>query len=195
MAIADQASVMHRFRAIAIAIEQEPMDRTVKNDKFYYAPLLLGKEFIPGAVYDRLKINHHHHRAVHRVLVLACLLYADRLEGKLYPKRLPRLVVNGNPIWRDPYSGKPFLMKRQRGFLRIYSLGEDGTDDGGPICILDPQHDLHVSTDLDEEDTEINVIAVHKSWNHRWEASFILPILKGDEGYDPETARLYGWVK
>jgi len=61
---------------------------------------------------------------------LAAMRYRAQ-HGRL-PEKLEDLVGKSLPIVpRDPFDGKPLRCKRTAGGLTIYSLGADGTDDGG----------------------------------------------------------------
>lgn len=65
-------------------------------------------------------------RARVETVAIAARLKADWLEGTEYPETPDGIAI-------DPYSGKPYVYRREgEGFL-IYSVGPDGNDDGGDI--------------------------------------------------------------
>jgi hypothetical protein len=69
-------------------------------------------------------------------------LAAYRADHGAYPDRLDDLVPKHiSQVPKDRYSEKPFLYKRQgTGFL-LYSVGDNGVDDGGKTFDSDPRGD------------------------------------------------------
>lgn len=65
------------------------------------------------------------HQARRRLTYLA-LQIAAQPKGKW---TLPPAA--NNPAWLDPFSGKPMLLKTDAEGFRLYSLGANGTNDGG----------------------------------------------------------------
>jgi len=62
----------------------------------------------------------------------ALALRAYQIEHEAYPDSLAELrAVNGWPIPDDPFSGKPFIYRREGEGYLIYSVGPDFADDGG----------------------------------------------------------------
>ena len=67
------------------------------------------------------------------VFGLACELYRSRNGG--YPERLDQLVpvfLKGIPP--DPFTGKPFIYRREGRRFLVYSVGKNLKDDGGSIA-------------------------------------------------------------
>ena len=66
---------------------------------------------------------------------LACKVYKDK-TGR-YPENLEALVPDILPqIPIDPFTGKPFVFRRQGDELLIYSLGSNQRDDGGRMGLM-----------------------------------------------------------
>lgn len=64
-------------------------------------------------------------------LTVALKIFAD--ETGSYPDRLDRILEKGyvTELPADPFSGEPFRYKVGEGEYVLYSVGENGTDDGG----------------------------------------------------------------
>ncbi len=63
-----------------------------------------------------------------KLTALACYIKADQLEGKAFPADLRAFDKD---LITDPFSGRPFEFKRSEEQIVLYSVGEDGKDDGG----------------------------------------------------------------
>jgi len=68
-------------------------------------------------------------------LRIAAAMKAYKLEKGDWPK-LDDLVPDYLPdIPKDPFTGRDYVVSRKDGLLTVYSVGEDGTDDGGVIML------------------------------------------------------------
>jgi len=75
----------------------------------------------------------HRSRALVRATRIAIAAERYRLKHGAWPARLEELVPEYLPSEAivDPMSGKPFVYRREGDGIRVYSVGEDGVDDGG----------------------------------------------------------------
>ncbi len=66
----------------------------------------------------------------HRLLLLGIRSILFQAEHNAFPETIDDLERSELHI--DPYSGNPFLMRSANDEIVIYSVGENGIDDGGP---------------------------------------------------------------
>jgi len=63
---------------------------------------------------------------------IALLLKAYKAENGAYPDSLASLAdFSGRPLPTDPFSGKPFVYRREKTGFLLYSWGQNLKDDGG----------------------------------------------------------------
>ncbi|NQT40716.1 MAG: hypothetical protein HQ581_24695 [Planctomycetes bacterium] len=83
---------------------------------------------------------------------VAVLLSAHRTEKGAYPKKLAELAA-GDDLLEDPYSGRPFGYRRQRGGFLLYSIGPNAIDNRG----LDRRFDERLHADPDADDISLRM--------------------------------------
>jgi len=114
------------YAGVAQDCELPVVSRTKPNSKVD-APWKKLAKHIFGAGRPLLEIND---ATVARTRLLLLTAEIDRLgiEGKPYP---PNLKGFTESITIDPYSGAPFLYHADQAEFSLYSVGENGRDDGG----------------------------------------------------------------
>jgi hypothetical protein len=81
-----------------------------------------------------------------RCLLAALAVERYRLEKKAWPDKLADLVPKYlETVPLDPYDGKPLRYRKRTDGVTVYSIGPDGTDDGGK---LDRTNPIKPGTDL-----------------------------------------------
>jgi len=74
---------------------------------------------------------------------VALLLKAYRAEHGGYPQSLQQLGgINDHPLPTDPFSGKPFVYRREGAGFLIYSWGSNLKDDGGKVGKTQDEGDI-----------------------------------------------------
>jgi hypothetical protein len=116
-----------RFPYHKAKAELDKIKQDIDNAPFY---CILTKELLPSLPRTYLSEARYEARIGLAQLVLALKIY--KAEKGKYPDALADLapeIISELP--KDPFTGKDFVYKCQgQGFL-IYSLGENGTDEGG----------------------------------------------------------------
>jgi len=76
--------------------------------------------------------RYHMARAKVRGLLLICAVRQYELRNKEVPETLEILKSDYlSSVPEDPFSGKPFILKKTPDGVLVYSVGPDATDDGG----------------------------------------------------------------
>jgi hypothetical protein len=130
----------------------ELMDRTIKEAPLPYRkatkihpsvdetldrlpampPRMLTAILVP--VYSRTQVVRDRAIATLGIIEVALLLKAYRAERGGYPQSLQELGgINGHALPADPFSGKPFVYRREGAGFLIYSWGSNLKDDGGKV--------------------------------------------------------------
>ncbi len=84
---------------------------------------------------DRVMAKAVRAHTVNRMAILACALERHHLKHGIFPDKLDDLAPAFLPVSpRDPVNNQPFHYQRtDDGWFRLYSVGEDGKDDGGVL--------------------------------------------------------------
>ena len=79
---------------------------------------------------------------IHRNGILAAGLAAHFADHKKYPEKLADLVPKyAATVPEDVFSGKPLIYKKTETGYLLYSVGVNGTDDGGQLLSEEPRGD------------------------------------------------------
>jgi len=120
-------------------IEAEVEDR-VRTHRGIPAPLMTA---ILMPVYSRSHAARDRAIASLGLVEIALLLKAYRAEHGGYPQSLQQLGgLNGRPLPTDPFSGKPFVYRREGAGFLIYSWGPNLKDDGGKVGKTQDEGDI-----------------------------------------------------
>jgi hypothetical protein len=92
------------------------------------------------------------HEAVVNQIRIFSALKKYFLEHKQWPERLAELEIDGSEYaLTDPVNGKPFVYERLGEGFRLYSLGDNGVDDGGLNDAKDTKDDILLWPRIDIE--------------------------------------------
>lgn len=95
-----------------------------------FPPRLVTAILMP--VYSRAQMARDRAVAILGLAEISLLLKAHRVEHGAYAESLEKLAgVNGRDLPTDPFSGKPFVYRRDGAGFLIYSWGPNLKDDGG----------------------------------------------------------------
>jgi hypothetical protein len=90
--------------------------------------------------HDPTSIFHRYHktRAQTEALVTILAILRFNIAKGYLPEKLDELISNGylKAVPSDPYSSGPLVYKRTEDNFKIYSVGEDFSDDGGVIEVV-----------------------------------------------------------
>ena len=121
--------IMERYRQAAVQPWYENPTRTEDRATFRRAGILTS---ILTPFLSHMIVFSARGQATHAECEVAIAMTRYRLDHGSYPERLDALIPTYlHEIPPDPFDGKPLRLAHTVGEWIIYSIGQDGTDDGG----------------------------------------------------------------
>jgi hypothetical protein len=124
----------------AVAIADAPTDQQARLEKALRAEVM---SLPRTAIFTRLlfpaidPLGESSRRKQASMHALAAALAAERyrIDHKKWPDDLPKLApAYLKTVPADPYDGAPLRYRREKGGVVVYSIGPDGSDNGGRLC-------------------------------------------------------------
>jgi hypothetical protein len=123
--------LMHeKTRIFTEPFSRVTMDRIQREDEDVPFLFVFTKGLVP--MFADLQKRQTSFIALSRIARVAMALLAYRNEHREYPERLD-VVREGSPpsLFEDPFTSQPLVYRRDGAGFVLYSVGPDGTDDGG----------------------------------------------------------------
>ncbi|HXG24844.1 MAG TPA: hypothetical protein VNJ09_09835, partial [Chthonomonadales bacterium] len=90
---------------------------------------LISDETLSAQNFGTMALRYYWMDARLRILYTALRLEAYRKKNGRYPPSLSTL--GSDPLFTDPFSGKPLVYRSSGNAYTLYSVGPNGVDDGG----------------------------------------------------------------